>query len=207
MRVLTQHWLGYLRDKHSIPASTNVFSQLAGLYIRRGDKSNEDSFWAKHQHWRNLSLYVKGIVDEEKQRNKKFKYIFVMTDDTSVMKALQDYANPNSKGTDESYAREHLRGRDILYNVLAPQACFDPFHRIGFEQFLVSMRFLIEHSAFTIGHTDSNVFRFFREVIYAQRQHQPGLQSYTYAQNAPNSLNDTKNIKPASKLTVNPKQV
>ncbi|CAF0900336.1 unnamed protein product [Adineta ricciae] len=202
MRVLTQHWLGYLQDKHSVPAGTNIFDRLAGLYIRRGDKSNEDSFWAKHQHWRNLSLYVKGIVDEEKQRKIKFQYIFVMTDDTSVMQALQDYANPNSKGTDESYAREHLRGRDILYNVLAPQACFDPFQRIGFEQFLVSMRFLIEHSAFTVGHTDSNVFRFFREVIYAQRQHRPGLQSYTYAQNAPDSLYDTK-----SKISIktNPK--
>jgi hypothetical protein len=117
-----------------------------------------------------------------------------MTDDTSVMSSLKDYADPKSNGKDEPYAREHLRGKDILYNVLAPQDCFNPFHRIGFDQFLVSMRFLIDHSAFTIGHTDSNVFRFFREVIYAQRQHQPGVQSFTYVRNAPDSFeNKPKN--------------
>ncbi len=188
VRILTAHWSSYITDRDSIPPNTNVFDKLAGLYIRRGDKSNEDSFWFKHNHWRNLSYYVKGIIDEEQRRNKTFKYIFVMTDDASVMKSLQDYTNPKSPGKDEPYAREHLRGKDILYNILAPQDCFDPFRRIGFDQFLVSMRFLIEHSAFTVGHTDSNVFRFFREAVYAQRQHQPGVQSYTYVRNAPDSL-------------------
>ncbi|CAF3828632.1 unnamed protein product [Adineta steineri] len=187
-KILTQHWSSYLIDKYSVPRDKNVFDKLAGLYIRRGDKSVEDSFWAKHQRWRNLSFYVKGIIDEEERQNKKFDYIFVMTDDASVMSALQDYADPRSTGKDESYARENLRGRDILYNVLAPQKCFDPFQRIGFDQFLVSMRFLIQNSAFTIGHTDSNVFRFFREVVYAQRQHQSGVQSYTYVRNAPDSF-------------------
>ncbi|UJR28025.1 hypothetical protein I4U23_009284 [Adineta vaga] len=199
-RVLAQYWSSYLTDKHTISSNKNVFDKLAGLYIRRGDKSSEDSFWAKHQHWRNLSLYVKGIVDEEQRQKKKFDYIFIMTDDTSVMQSFRDYADPNSKGKDEPYAREHLRGRDILYNVLAPQQCFDPFHRIGFEQFLVSMRFLIQHSAFTIGHTDSNVFRFFREAVYAQRQHQQNVQSYTYVQNAPNSLDENTEKKSTLKL-------
>ena len=111
-----------------------------------------------------------------------------MTDDTSVMSSLRDYASPDSKGKDEPYAREHLRGKEILYNVLAPQDCFDPFRRIGFDQFLVSMRFLIEYAAFTIGHTDSNVYRYFREVVYAQRQHQPNVQTFTYVRNAPDSL-------------------
>ena len=188
VRVLAAHWSSYLMDKYSISSKTNVFNKLAGLYIRRGDKSNEDSFWFKHSHWRNISYYIKGIVDEEKRLNKTFQYIFVMTDDKTVMHSLQDYVNSESKGTDEPYARKHLRGREILYNVLAPQACFDPFLRIGFDQFLVSMRFLIQHSAFTVGHTDSNVFRFFREIVYAQRQHQPGVQTYTYVQNAPNSF-------------------
>jgi hypothetical protein len=187
-RLLTQHWASYLTDKYSVPADSNVFDKLVGLYIRRGDKSSEDSFWHKNQRWRNLSYYVKGIVDEEKVQKKVFKYIFVMTDDISVMASLQDYTNPESKGTDEPYAREHLRGREILYNVLAPQACFDPFRRIGFEQFLVSMRFLIQHSALTVGHTDSNVFRFFREVAYAQRQHQLGVQTFRYVRNAPDSF-------------------
>jgi len=195
VRVLAAHWSSYLSNKHSIPSNTNVFDKLAGLYIRRGDKSIEDSFWFKHHHWRNLSYYVKGIVDEEQRRNITFKYIFVMTDDASVMNSFRDYADPGSKGTDELYAREHLRGKDILYNVLAPQDCFDPFRRIGFEQFLVNMRFLIEHSAFTIGHTDSNVYRFFRELIYAQRQHQPGVQSFTYVRNAPNSLENKTEIR------------
>lgn len=194
MRVLTTHWTSYLTDKHSLPLNSNVFHNLAGLYIRRGDKSNEDSFWFKHQHWRNLSYYVKGIVDEEQRRKAPFKYVFVMTDDTSVMRSLQEYADSSSTGKDEPYAREHLRGKDILYNVLAPQDCFDPFRRIGFEQFLVSMRFLIEHSAFTVGHTDSNVFRFFREVVYAQRQHQPNVQSFTFVRNAPDSLESKTDI-------------
>lgn len=188
VRLLAKHWSEYLIDKYSLPHNATVFDHLAGFYIRRGDKSSEDTFWHKHHHWRNISLYVKGVVDEEERQQKRFKYLFVMTDDSSVMSSIQDFANPKSKGTDEPYARTHLRGRDILYNVFAPQPCFDPFLRIGFEQFLVSMRFLIEHSALTIGHTDSNVFRFFREVVYAQRQHWPGVQTYTYVQNAPNSL-------------------
>lgn len=194
VRVLTTYWSSYLIDKHLLPPKSDVFKNLAGVYIRRGDKSNEDSFWYKHQHWRNLSYYVKGIVDEEKRRKEQFKYVFIMTDDTAVMRSFKDYADSSSKGTDEPYAREHLRGRDILYNVLAPQDCFDPFRRIGFDQFLVSMRFLIEHAAYTVGHTDSNVFRFFREVVYAQRQQQPNVQSFTFVRNAPDSFDSKTEI-------------
>ncbi|CAF0922988.1 unnamed protein product [Adineta steineri] len=83
--------------------------------------------------------------------------------------------------TDELYTREHLRNRNILYNMLAPQICFNPFQRIDFDQFLVSMRFLIDY-------TVSNVFQCFREVIYARRQQPQGIQSYTFAKNAPDSL-------------------
>ena len=187
-RLLAQHWSSYLADKYAVAANVNVFDKLAGLYIRRGDKSSEDSFWHKNHRWRNLSYYIKGIVDEEKRRKTVFKYVFVMTDDVSVMSSLQSYADPQSKGTDEPYAREHLRGREILYNVLAPQACFDPFQRIGFDQFLVSMRFLIENAAINVGHTDSNVFRFFREVVYAKHQHRSEIQTYTLVRNAPDSL-------------------
>ena len=194
VRVLTQYWSNHLKDKYSLSPNAKIFDKLAGIYIRRGDKSNEDSFWYKHRHWRNISLYVKGVVDEEQRRKMKFDYIFIMTDDKYVMRSIQDYSNPKSMGTDESYARIHLRGREILHNVLAPQDCFYPFHRIGFEQFLVSMRFLIENSAFTIGHTDSNVFRFFREVVYSLRQHRSDVQTFTYVQNAPDSLdNNTTN--------------
>lgn len=186
-RILAQYWSSFLSDKYH-PIKTDPFAHLAGLYIRRGDKSNEDSFWHQHRHWRNLSYYVKGLVDEEKQRNVVFQSIFVMTDDAYVMAALRDYADGKSNGTDEIYARKHLRDRNILYNILAPQACFDPFQRIGFDQFLVSMRFLIDHSTFTVGHTDSNVFRFMREVIYARRQQQEEVQSFSYTRNAPDSF-------------------
>jgi hypothetical protein len=184
-RILAQYWSSFLIEKNSLK---NPFVSLAALYIRRGDKSNEDSFWHKHQHWRNLSYYVKGLVDEEQQRNIVFKSIFVMTDDISVMNSLRDYTNSKSKGIDEGYARKHLRGRNILHNILAPQTCFDPFRRIGFDQFLVSMRFIIDHSVFTVGHTDSNVFRFLREVIYARRQQNKDVQSFTYVRNAPDSF-------------------
>jgi hypothetical protein len=187
-RILAQYWSNFLIEKYSLINNKNPFDDLAGLYIRRGDKSVEDSFWHKHKRWRNLSYYVKGIVDEEKQRKMIFKSIFIMTDDRSVMNSLQDYADLKSKGTDEPYAREHLRGRNILYNILAPQTCFEPFRRIGFDQFLVNMRFLIDYSTFTVGHTDSNVFRFLRQIIYARRQHQKGVQSFTYIRDAPDSL-------------------
>jgi hypothetical protein len=187
-RILADYWASFLKDKYALPKEVDPFDNLSGLYVRRGDKSNEDTFWHQYGRWRNLSYYVRGLVDEERRRKTFFRSVFVMTDDVFVMHSLMDYANPLSNGTDEPYAREHLKNRDILYNVLAPQACFDPFRRIGFDQFLVSMRFLIEKSRFTVGHTDSNVFRFFREVVYAQRQHQPGVQSFTYVKNAPNSL-------------------
>ncbi|CAF1486282.1 unnamed protein product, partial [Rotaria sordida] len=141
--LLSEHWSTYLHDKNGQSLDT-----LGGLFIRRGDKAREDSFWKKHRHWRNISMYVKGIVDEEQRRNQTFLTIFVMTDDSSVMKSIHDYANPHSKGIDEPYARKYLRGREILYNVFAPQACFDPFIRIGFEQFLVSLEFLVRYAKF-----------------------------------------------------------
>ena len=90
------------------------------------------------------------------------------------------------------YAREHLRGREILHNVFAPRACAEPFRRIDFDQFLVSIRFLAEHAAITIGHNDSNVFRLFREITYSRRQHQPGVQTITYTRSAPDSLTDER---------------
>lgn len=194
VRLVATHWSSYIMDKNSLPPKSDVFKHLAGLYVRRGDKATEDSFWYKHNHWRNLSYYVKGIVDEEKRRNEQFKYVYVMTDDSSVMRSFRDYADASSKGTDEPYARKHLRGKQILYNILAPQDCFDPFQRIGFDQFLVSMRFLIEHAAFIVGHTDSNVYRFLREVVYAQRQLQANVQSFTFVRNAPDSFDNTSEI-------------
>ena len=191
-RILAEYWRSYLTDKYSLSLDSDVFSRLAGLHIRRGDKTDEDSFWQKHQRWRNLSYYVKGIVDEEQRRKMNFTFIFVLSDEVHVINSLQDFANPSSTGIDEPYAREHLRGREILHNVLSPIACSEPFRRMEFDQFLVSMRFLVEHSVVTVGHNDSNVFRLLREITYSRRQQQPGVQTTTYTRCAPDSLTDTR---------------
>jgi len=181
--LLAEHWSTYLHDKNE-----QSLNAVGGLFIRRGDKAPEDSFWKKHGRWRNISMYVKGIVDEEQRRNQTFSSIFVMTDDVLVMKSIQDYANPNSKGIDEPYARQYLRGREILYNVFAPQACFDPFIRIGFDQFLVTLEFLVQYAQFIIGHSDSNVGRYLEELIYARHQLNASIHINSFVRDAPDSL-------------------
>ena len=181
--LLAEHWSTYLYDKNR--QSLNI---VGGLFIRRGDKAREDSFWKKYKRRRNISTYVKGIVDEEQRRNQIFTSIFVMTDDILAMKSIQDYANPKSKGTDEPYARQYLRGRQILYNVFAPQACFDPFIRIGFEQFLVSIEFLIQYTQFLVGHSDSNVGRHLEELMYVRHQLNASIHTNSLVIDAPDSL-------------------
>jgi hypothetical protein len=163
---------------------------MAVIFIRRGDKMPEDSFWHKHHRWRNISMYVKGIIDEEKRRQIKYTTIFIMTDDQIVMNSIQEYSRHGLTGTnkDEPYARQHLHGRDILYNVFAPQSCFDPFIRIGFDQFLVNIQFITDYASLVIGHTDSNVGRYLEEIIYVNRQHQKDVQTLSYVINAPDSL-------------------
>ena len=89
---------------------------------------------------------------------------------------------------DEPYARQHLHGREILYNVYAPQSCFDPFVRIGFDQFLVNVQFVTDHALLVVSHTDSNVGRYLEEAIYVNRQHEKNVQTSTYVVNAPDSL-------------------
>ena len=189
VKLLAHHWSEYLSDKNNQPY-TEVLSKMAVLFIRRGDKMNEDSFWKSHQYWRNISLYVKGIVDEEKRRQMKYTSIFVITDDATVMSSIQEYARVGltDKHKDESYAREYLFERQILYNVFAPQACFDPFIRIGFDQFLVNIQFITDYAALVVGHRDSNVGRYIEEIIYVNRQHEPNAQTRTYVINAPDSF-------------------
>jgi hypothetical protein len=182
-RLLADHWSVYLNDKDG-----QSLNDTAAIFIRRGDKMPEDSFWQKHKRWRNISMYVKALVDEEKQKNRTFSSVFVMTDDVSVMKSIQDYSDPNSNGTDEPYARKHLRNRQILYNVFAPQACFDPFIRIGFDQFLVSLEFIVQHAQFTVAHSDSNVGRYLEEITYSRHQLNASVHSDTFVKNAPDSL-------------------
>lgn len=182
-QLLAEHWQSYVSDKYG-----RSLIDVAALFIRRGDKMPEDSFWQKHKRWRNISYYVKGIVDEEKTRNITFSSIFVMTDDVSVMESIRDYSDPKSNRTDEPYARQHLRNRQIMYNVFAPQACFDPFIRVGFDQFLVSLEFIINYSQHTVGHSDSNVGRYLNEIVYSRNQLNPLVSSVSVVRNAPDSL-------------------
>jgi len=188
-KLLAHHWSEYLADKYNKPYNETL-SNMAVLFIRRGDKIGEDSFWKKYQRWRNISMYVKGIVDQEKLRKINFTTIFVMTDDITVMNSIQEYSRVGltSSKTDESYARQHLYGREILYNVFAPQACFDPFIRVGFDQFLVNVQFVTDYASLVVGHKDSNVGRYLEEIIYVNRQHEQNVQTQTYVVNAPDSL-------------------
>ena len=111
-----------------------------------------------------------------------------MTDDVSVMDSFPDYTDPSSKGKDESYARQHLKGQEILFNVFAPQACFDPFIGISFDQFLVTLHFLLQYSQFTVSHIDSNVGRYLTHIIYAKRQLNHSIHSRSLIVDAPDSL-------------------
>jgi hypothetical protein len=188
-KLLANHWSEYLSDKHNKPYD-EILSKMAVIFIRRGDKMPEDSFWHKHQRWRNISMYVKGIIDEEKRRQIRYTTIFVMTDDQTVMNSIQEYSRDGltTVQKDEPYARRYLHRRDILYNVFAPQSCFDPFIRIGFDQFLVNIQFITDYALLVVGHTDSNVGRYLEEIIYVNRQHENNVQTTTYVMNAPDSL-------------------
>ena len=188
-KLLAQHWLEYLADKYNRPYD-EALKDLGVIFIRRGDKMPEDSFWQKHKRWRNISMYVKGLVDQEKVQQKKYSSVFVVTDDASVMSSIQEYAREGltSSKKDESYAREHLHKREILYNVFAPQSCFDPFIRIGFDQFLVNVKFVTDYASFVVGHVDSNVGRYLEEIIYVNRQLKGNIGAQTYVVNAPDTL-------------------
>ncbi len=188
-KLLAHYWSEYLSDKYNKPYNTSLLN-MAAFLIRRGDKMPEDSFWQKHKYWRNISMYVKGLIDEEKRLSKKYSSIFIMTDDKDVMNSIEKYSREglSNKTQDEQYARRYLYGREILYNVFAPQSCFNPFVRIGFDQFLVNIQFILNHASFVIGHTDSNVGRYLEEIIYVNRQHQINIQTSTYVKNAPDTL-------------------
>jgi hypothetical protein len=181
--LLAEHWSSYIMDKNK--ASLN---NMAAIQIRRADKKIEDSFWRKHGYWRNISMYVKGVVDEEQRRNQIFSCLFVMSDDPSVIELIQDYSKPKSKGTDESYARKHLKNRLIIYNIFAPEACVDSYSRMGLDQFLVSIQFIINYAQFIVSHTDSNVARYLEEIIYSRNQLKDSVQTDSFVKNAPDSL-------------------
>lgn len=188
-RLLKDHWSSYLSDKLDEPYQ-EVLKSMAAIYIRRGDKKVEDSFWLKHKRWRNISMYVKPLVDEEKRRKTTFKSIFVLTDDVSAMDSIREYAlhGLTLNRRDERFAREHLYRREILFNVLSPGSCSDPFTRFDFDQFMTSINFIINYATFVIGHSDSNVGRYLEEMFYVKHQLDTNIQSNTFVVNAPDSL-------------------
>ena len=47
-KLLAQHWLEYLADKYNRPYD-EALKDLGVIFIRRGDKMPEDSFWQKHK--------------------------------------------------------------------------------------------------------------------------------------------------------------
>ena len=100
-----------------------------------------------------------------------------MTDDTTVMNSIQEYSRVGltSSSRDESYARQHLYDRQILYNVFAPQTSFNPFIRIGFDQLLVNIQFATDYASLIVGYTDSNIGRYLEEIIYVNRQHKTNI--------------------------------
>jgi hypothetical protein len=188
-KLLAHHWSQYLSDKYKIPYNTSLLD-MAVFYIRRGDKKKEDSFWLKHQYWRNISMYVKGLIDEEKRRSITYSKIFIMTDDINVMNSIKEYSLVGLFHSiqDEPYARKYLYGREILFNVFSPQACLEPFMRTEFDQFLVSVQFILSHASLVISHIDSNVGRYLEEIVYVNRQHETNIQTTTYVINAPDTL-------------------
>lgn len=135
-------------------------------------------------------MYVKGLIDEENRRSIKYSSIFIMTDDSTVMNSIEEFSRCGLSNTthDEPYARRYLHQRQILYNIFAPQSCFDPFVRAGFDQFLVNIQFILNHASLVIGHTDSNVGRYLEEILYVHRQHRTNIQTTTYVKNAPDTL-------------------
>ena len=84
--------------------------------------------------------------------------------------------------------QDYIYADDKFCNVFAPQACFDPFIRIGFDQFLVSLEFLTHYAQFIVGHSDSNVGRYLEELIYVRHQLNASIRTNSFVIDAPDSL-------------------
>ncbi|CAF1436774.1 unnamed protein product, partial [Didymodactylos carnosus] len=174
---LHEYWSQMLADKYENRqiSSQTVLLHSAALYVRRGEKAPEDEFYLKYGQYRNVLLYLLRLKQEELKQQKTFSSIFVLTDDADVMKQCLEFSNNNyfpSNNSDKNAVIGHqiLNGRDITYNVYAPQKCFDPYRRIGFETFLASLIYLLRTSEHVVGHESSNVSRFIQEYLYATRQ-------------------------------------
>ena len=63
-----------------------------------------------------------------------------------------------------------LGGMPVLHNVFAPQRCFHPFVRVGFQQFLVSFNFVVRNVQMWVGPRDSSVTQVLDDLTHAMRQ-------------------------------------
>jgi hypothetical protein len=169
--------------------------QVGAVMIRRGDKCVEDPWCQQHGGtYRPAALFLLGLIEEERRVGRRFKAIFLMSDDRDELVRLigmshihsiervRGQAGAEPESTDEeidaaiashddnTIVRAILKGRWLLYNQLTPPACFDPTPRWGFESFLTSVAFILHHNVFTVGHENSNVSYFLARVLYAQNQ-------------------------------------
>jgi hypothetical protein len=186
-QMLHYYWRTYVSEKKNL-AIDNALSSVAAVVIRRGDHAPEDDFFRKYGYWRNISLYMKGLREEEIRRKRLFDAIFIMSDDVNVIQAIREYSDFTRDGLDEIYARQFLKNRTILTNVYAPENCRQPYSRLDFEQFFISVNFVIKCTTHLVQQRDSNIGRYLEEVVYGRRQLQRGVHSYTYVRSAPDEL-------------------
>ena len=173
--------------------------QVAAVRIRRGDKCGEDVYCARSGHFRPAAFFILKIYEEEKRRSKRFRAVFIMSDDLQEVLRLvamstihsiervRGQAGPQSESTDaeieaaiaskddDTIVRAILKGRWIIYNQLSPPSCDQPEQRWSNEGFLSSISFILHHNVFTVGHENSNIDYFLARVLYAQNQHRKGV--------------------------------
>lgn len=176
--LLTRYWSSYLADNKNQPYY-QALSSMAVVYIRRGDHTREDPFYQKYGYWRNLSLFLETLYDEEKRLNKTFSSIFILSDDGHVVNSAIEFASKYSSGPDERFARQYLFGRDVIYNINAPQNCRKPLSRFDFDQYVVSIQLIIRHSAIVVTQILSNLGTYLEAILFAQNQLIPNHQTTT----------------------------
>ena len=176
--LLVRYWSNYLEDSKRQPYHY-ALSSMAVVYARRGDKKHEDPFYRKYGHWRNISLFLKTLHEEEKGLNKSFSSILFLSDDSRFVDSALEFASKNTSGPDESFARQYLAGRVVIYNVFAPDDCRKPFSRWDFDQYLVTVQLIIRHSRMIATQIRSNLGIYLEAVIYAENQLLPNQQTST----------------------------
>jgi len=185
--LLARYWSSYLADSKHQPYH-QALSSMAVVYARRGDYARGDTFYRKFGYWRNISLFLKTLHDEEKRINKNFSSIFFLSDDASFVNSAVKFASTNSSEQDEKFARQYLSGRAVIYNIYAPDSCRIPLSRFDFDQYLVGIQLIIRHSKIIIPQARSNLVTYVEAVRYAQKQLIPDQQTNTYIKYVSNQL-------------------